>query len=109
MENLIFIALEAHNAERNHHRRYEVAVGRDLFGEWTVTVRYGRVGRSGCREERFGGRDEDQLRHALRVRLARRISARRRIGCAYRLAAMERTPGLSGDWLPVNLLAQLCA
>ena len=35
-------ALEAHHAERNHHRRYEATLGRDLFGDWSVTIRYGR-------------------------------------------------------------------
>jgi hypothetical protein len=36
-------ALEAHHAEGNHHRRYEATIGRDLFGDWTVTIRYGRT------------------------------------------------------------------
>ena len=35
-------ALESHHAERNHHRRYEATIGRDLFGDWTVTIRYER-------------------------------------------------------------------
>jgi len=35
-------ALESHRAERNHHRRYETTIGRDLLGDWTVTLRYER-------------------------------------------------------------------
>lgn len=46
MDNLLTVAFEAHHPERNHHRRYEVRVGRDLFDDWTVTIRYGRVGRA---------------------------------------------------------------
>jgi hypothetical protein len=34
--------LESHHAERNHHRRYEATIGLDLFGDWTVTIRYER-------------------------------------------------------------------
>ncbi len=31
MDNLLTLAFEAHHPERNHHRRYEVSVGRDLL------------------------------------------------------------------------------
>ena len=34
-------ALEAHHAERNR-RRYEATIGRDLFGDRTMTIRCGR-------------------------------------------------------------------
>ena len=44
MDNLLTVAFEAHHAEKNHHRRYEVTVGRDLLDDWTVAVRYGRIG-----------------------------------------------------------------
>jgi hypothetical protein len=53
-DNLLTVAFEAHHAERNHHRRCEVTVGRDLLDDWTVAIRYGRAGRGG-REERFAG------------------------------------------------------
>jgi predicted DNA-binding WGR domain protein len=47
MDNLLTVAFEAHHAGKNHQRRYEVTVGRDLFDHWTVAVRYGRIGRGG--------------------------------------------------------------
>jgi predicted DNA-binding WGR domain protein len=56
MDNLLTVALEARHAERNHHRRYEITVGRDLFDHWTVAIRYGRIGQGG-RVERFAGAD----------------------------------------------------
>ncbi|MBL8879950.1 MAG: WGR domain-containing protein [Phycisphaerales bacterium] len=105
MENLIFIALEAHHAPRNHHRRYEIAVGRDLLDEWSVTVRYGRVG-GGCREERFGGSDVQGLRQVVHERLKRRLSAERRLNCAYRVVAIRHERGMDREWLPEQLLAR---
>ena len=47
MDNLLTVAFEAHHAAKNHHRRYEVTIGRDLFDDWTVAVRSGRIGRRG--------------------------------------------------------------
>lgn len=47
MDNLLTVSFQAHNAERNHHRRYEIRLGRDLFGDWTVCLLYGRMGRAG--------------------------------------------------------------
>lgn len=104
MENLLFIALEAHNPERNHHPRYEIAVGRDLFLDWVVTLRFGRVG-GGCRVERFGGESVEGLRSIIEERLARRMSARRRLGCEYKLVAMHSTASIEDVWFPGSLLA----
>jgi hypothetical protein len=39
MENLLTIALEAHNDDLNHHRSYEITVGRDLLDDWTLSIR----------------------------------------------------------------------
>ncbi len=41
MDNLLTVAFEAHNAEKNHHRCYQLTLGRDLFDDWTVAIRYG--------------------------------------------------------------------
>ena len=82
MDNLLTLTLEAHNPERNHHRHYEIAVGRDLLDDWTVSIRYGRAGQFG-RMERFGGKDAEALQVLIRDRLRRRQSAMTRIGCQY--------------------------
>lgn len=84
MENEFFIALEAHNSTRNCRRRYEISVGRDLFGAWTVTIRYGRTG-GGCREERYASGELGSLEALLLRRCQRRKSATRRIGSDYRV------------------------
>lgn len=52
MDNLLTVAFEAHNPEKNHHCRYQVTVGRDPLDHWTVAIRYGRTGQAG-RELRY--------------------------------------------------------
>lgn len=109
MLDLLTIALEAHSDERNHHRRYELAVGRDLLGDWVVTVRYGRVGQP-LRELRFASPDAGEARANFETRLRRRLSAPRRIGCAYQIRELvvPAQTALS-DWLPASSLAALAA
>jgi len=105
--DLVTIALEAHSDERNHHRRYEVSVGRDLLDDWVVTVRYGRVGWP-LREVRFGYPDVETARTLLTERLSRRLSAPRRIGCAYRireLRASGRAP--VSEWIDPELVMSM--
>jgi hypothetical protein len=109
MENLLTVALEAHHAEQNHHRRYKVAVGRDLFGAWTVNICYGRVGQCG-RELRYSAAKLDDRRRIVDDRLRRRLSAPRRIGCAYRLTAFESAAGFDyATFVAGNVLARFLA
>ena len=107
MDALLALTLEAHNPARNHHRRYAVSVGRDLFGHWTVRVSYGRVGRPG-QEKRYGGPDAGEMRAVVRRCLARRRSAPGRLGCGYRVTACHAAPGVApADWLPADVVALL--
>jgi WGR domain. len=46
----LHIELEAHNPTHNMHRYYIIDVMRDLFGDWLITTRYGRIGQSGQRK-----------------------------------------------------------
>ncbi|OWK40986.1 WGR domain-containing protein [Fimbriiglobus ruber] len=109
MDNLLTVAFEAHHAGKNHHRRYEVTVGRDLFDDWTVTIRYGRVGRGG-QEKRYASPKPDEMRAVIRDRLGRRLSAPKRIGCPYRLAGFSTVPGFdAADWLPGEVMARFFA
>ena len=80
MDNLLTVAFEAHHAEKNHHRRYEVMVGRDLLDDWTVAIRYGRIGQGG-QERRYASPKPEEIRAIIRDRLRRRLSAPKRIGC----------------------------
>jgi predicted DNA-binding WGR domain protein len=106
MENLLSLTLEAHNAGENHHRHYAVMVGRDLFNDWTVSIRYGRTGQAG-RETRYAASQEEAMRAIIRDRLCRRLSAPKRIGCPYRLATFSVAPGFdTADWLPGEIMAK---
>jgi hypothetical protein len=47
------------------------------------------------------------MRAILHNRLRRRLSAPKRIGCAYRLAAFSATPGFdAAAWLPGEMMAE---
>lgn len=66
MDNLLTVAFEAHNAEKNHHRRYQVTLGRDLLNDWTVAICYGRTGQVGAGDSlcssQGGGNEGDHPR-----------------------------------------------
>ncbi|MCP4935559.1 MAG: WGR domain-containing protein [bacterium] len=105
MENLLHIALEAHNDNTNHHRTYVVALSRDLFDAWVVTIRYGRTGSLG-QQRRQPVDSLEQARALVLQHLKRRLSARRRIGCDYRV--VEFCGGAEFDpaeWLPEEFQA----
>ena len=107
MDNLLSVTFEAHNNERNHHRRYEIRLGRDLFGDWTVSLCYGRT-KQGGQEVRIAGSDAERLRGCIRASLRRRLSAPKRIGCEYRLKELSVSEGVDiGFWLPADTLAAL--
>jgi hypothetical protein len=99
-------ALEAYNQEENHHRHYAVTLGRDLLDAWTVAIRYGRTGQAG-RERRYAAADPESIKAIIRDRLRRRLSAPKRIGCPYRLAAFSAAPGFdAATWLPGDIMAR---
>lgn len=106
MDNLLSVVFEAHHPKKNHHRRYELVIGRDLLNEWTVAIRYGRAGLRG-QEQRFASPQSDAMRAVVRDRLRRRLSAPRRIGCSYHLTAYSAAPGFDGSvWLPGDIMAR---
>ncbi len=106
MDNLFTIAFEAHNSELNHHRRYQITLGRDLLNDWTVAICYGRTGQGG-QEKRFASPRVDEVRAVIRDRLRRRLSAPKRIGCSYRLTTLNSAPGFeAASWLPGDVLAR---
>jgi hypothetical protein len=68
MDNFLTVAFEAQNAELNHHRRYQITVGRDLLDDWTVSICFGRSGQGG-RMKRFASPQAEQVRAIIRDRL----------------------------------------
>ena len=104
MQNLMTVAFEAHHAERNHHRRYEITIGRDLLDAWVLSIYYGRTGQRG-HEQHFAEANADELRSMIRERLVRRLSAPRRIGCPYRLKEFSAADGFDPHaWLPGEIM-----
>src|SRR5689334_3162517 len=106
MDNLLTVAFEAHHPERNHQRRYQVTVGRDLLDDWTVEIRYGRCGQ-GSQGKRFASRKADEMNALISNPLRGRLSAPKRLGCSYRLAAFSAAPGFDASaWLPGEVMAR---
>lgn len=106
MDNLLTLSLEAHNNQENHHRRYEIMVGRDLLDDWTLCIRYGRTGQYGT-QLRFAATEPEELRVIIRERLRRRLSAPRRIGCPYRLTQLSAAAGIdAASWIPKELVSE---
>lgn len=107
MDNLWNLVLEAHHPERNHHRRYELMVGQDLFGDWTLTVRYGRIGARG-QSQQYSSRNLSDLEEIVATKLRRRAAAPRRIGCKYAIVAstspthVSAIGSLAGDVFAVD-------
>lgn len=99
MENLLTVTLEAHNSKRNHHRLYQLMVGKDLLGHWTLTIRHGRIGNYG-QLTRYSDSNQDRIKSLLSSKLKRRASAPRRIGCTYQLHEIDHASSLApSDWL----------
>jgi predicted DNA-binding WGR domain protein len=97
MINDLEIALRAENPATNCWRDYTLLLGRDLLGDWCLSVHWGRVGAAGSMVMHgFGNRNEAVAFAS--VLLKRRLSAPRRIGCSYRLIASSGAArfGLAG-------------
>jgi len=88
VDNLLTVTFEAHHPGKNHHRRYEVMIGRDLLDHRTVTIRFGRAGQAG-RVMRYAAVEADAVMAIIRERLTHRLSAPKRIDCAYRMTTFS--------------------
>ena len=80
------IRLEAHDAARNIHRRYEIERSVDLFGWTVVETRWGRAGHE-LRSKVEAAPSAELGDRIVRQVLRKRASAQKRIGVAYREVA----------------------
>ena len=84
------IHMEACDPVQNRFRRWQLEATEDLFGEWIVQVNFGRIGSTGRTFMRSFA-DYLTVRRYVRTAIARRRSAPRRIGVAYRVIADDGT------------------
>jgi len=89
MDDLPFTPVElvAIDMDRNVRRRWRIAASRDLFGRVMVETCWGRIGARGRWIVRSFDSDAEAGRY-VRMLLARRAGAVRRIGVGYRSAPM---------------------
>lgn len=88
INNFLHIALRATNPDKGADRGYVLCLGKDLFGDWSVMLNYGRYGRKGTvkyaafatKQEAYG---------FINAKLKRRLSAFKRIGCEYQATFLE--------------------
>jgi hypothetical protein len=67
---------------------------------------HGRIGQDG-QQKRFVSPKAEDMRQVISERLRRRLSATRRIGCAYRLTSLDMAEGFdSAAWLPGDIMAR---
>lgn len=79
----VIAELEACDPSRNILRSWQVAVGRDLFGQWVAIRAWGRIGHAGQSQQVAVAGPREAMRLARRW-LRHRASAPRRIGVVYR-------------------------
>ena len=80
------IRLEAHDAARNIHRRYEIERSVDLFGWTIVETRWGRTG-GDLRTKIEAAPSAELADRLVRRVLRKRAGAPKRIGVAYQEVA----------------------
>lgn len=78
------ISLRAINPARNIARHYQIVLTTDLFGQYVVDCRWGRIGTAG-RARRVSFQAADDAQSFMRGLIRRRQGARKRIGVAYEL------------------------
>ncbi|MGH7275205.1 MAG: WGR domain-containing protein [Nitrospiria bacterium] len=78
------IRLEAKNPEEGRLRAYRIDAGHDLFGQWSIEVNYGRIGRCG-RSVTYSAADDAVAAAIVRNCLQRRATAPKRIGVPYQI------------------------
>lgn len=93
MDNLLTVRLEAHHPRRNHHRFYELRIGRDFFSQWTLAICYGRIGQAE-QERLFSSSNPQTLHNKIQQCLRVRQSAPRRLGCRYLVVNIEQADGI---------------
>jgi predicted DNA-binding WGR domain protein len=83
------IQLRAQHPQNNIFRWYSLRVDQTLFGEWCLSISYGRIGQRGQLKLSFWNDLTLLLRH-LKAILRKRLNAANRIGCNYEIVTFSR-------------------
>ena len=61
------IRLQSINPEKNRFREYQLTVGQDLFGEYYLTIHWGRIGSEGDCKHYWHTTEQEAYEHAARI------------------------------------------
>lgn len=83
------IRLHAKYPPKNIYRWYNLRVDQNLFGEWWLSISYGRIGQRG-QSKHYRWSDVTLLMAQIKSILRKRLNATKRIGCNYEIIAFSR-------------------
>jgi predicted DNA-binding WGR domain protein len=85
---LFLIHLQARAPQQNIFRDYTIWLGKDLLGDWIVSITYGRIGSKGTHRT-YAFNFKEKALYKVRTILRKRASANKRSGCAYRIREIK--------------------
>lgn len=83
------IRLHAKHPPKNIFRWYSLRVDQNLFGEWCLSISYGRIGQRG-HSKQYRWSELAVLMTQIKSILRKRLNAANRIGCNYEIIAFSR-------------------
>jgi predicted DNA-binding WGR domain protein len=83
------IRLHAKHPPKNIFRWYSLRVDQNLFGEWCLSISYGRIGQRG-QSKHYRWSELALLMTQIKSILRKRLNATNRIGCNYEIVAYSR-------------------
>jgi|GEM_PF-4324413 len=83
------IRLQAKHSPKNIYRWYAIRVDQNLFGEWCLSISYGRIGQRG-QSKQYQWSDIAVLMTHIKGILRKRLNATNRIGCNYEIVTFSR-------------------
>jgi predicted DNA-binding WGR domain protein len=83
------VRLQAKHPPKNIFRWYSLRVDQNLFGEWCLSISYGRIGQRG-QSKHYQWSELAVLMTHIKGILRKRLNATNRIGCNYEIVTFSR-------------------
>ena len=83
------IRLQAKHPPKNIYRWYTIRVDKNLFGDWCLSLSYGRIGHRG-HSKQYQWPELAVLVTHIKSILRKRLNATQRIGCNYVIVGFSR-------------------